>query len=92
MQWNSVKENRPASSKCLAVSMTEKGKMYNMRHDGWFRDTIYSCRYEDGKFIIESHGPEFQPTHWMPLPELPKEDEKMKIIDCIDKKEKLNEE
>ena len=70
-KWISVKDRLPECEKCLAVCISEKGKMYNMRHDGWFRDTLYACRMHGEEFIIESHGPTLPATHWMPLPEFP---------------------
>jgi hypothetical protein len=74
MEWIKVKDRLPECEKVLAISITEKNKIYNMRHDGWFRDTIYSCRVYENKFIIESHGPIMSATHWVPLPEPPKEE------------------
>jgi hypothetical protein len=73
MKWISVKDRLPNCEKCLAISVSKKDGMYNMRHDGWFKDTIYSCRTQDGRFIIESHGPYLPATHWMPLPKPPEE-------------------
>lgn len=58
--------------KVLAIRVSEKGVIFNLKAQGYFMDTIYACRYENDKFIIESHGPELSPTHWMPLPEPPK--------------------
>jgi Protein of unknown function (DUF551) len=70
--WISVEDKIPdTTEKVLAYSKTDKNKLYNMRHDGWFRDTIYVCRMSDNKFMIESHGPELPATHWMSLPSPP---------------------
>ena len=73
MEWIKVEDRLPDCEKCLAIFRSKKTGIYNMRHDGWFRDTIYSCRMNDDKFIIESHGPYLPATHWMPLPTPPKE-------------------
>lgn len=73
MEWINVKDKLPNINKVLAIYKSDKNTMYNMRADGWFRDTIYSCRYENEIFTIESHGPLFQPTHWMIMPEAPKD-------------------
>lgn len=69
-QWVSVKD-QPPPLKCLAVFRSEPDVQYSLAAHGWFRDTIYACRYENGKFIIQSHGPILPATHWMPLPDLP---------------------
>lgn len=75
--WISVKDRLPDDNQnVLAICITEKEKIYNCRADGWFRDTIYSCRmgnFGKKEFIIQSHGPTFPATHWMPLPQPPKE-------------------
>lgn len=71
-EWINVKDKLPNDGeKVLAIFVSEPGQMYNMRHDGWFRDTIYACWRKEDKFFIESHGPLFSPTHWMPLPKNP---------------------
>lgn len=70
-EWIRVKERIPEKEKCLAIFRSKKDGIYNLRSNGWFRDCVYSCRMMDNKFIIEPHGPEFIPTHWMYLPELP---------------------
>lgn len=67
-EWIKVSDRLPDCKKCLAIFISEPGAFYNMRHDGWFRDTIYTCRMHDNKFVIESHGPFLPATHWMPLP------------------------
>lgn len=71
MEWISVKDRLPDCKKVLAIYVSKKNTFYNMRHDGWFRDTIYSCWIKDTDFVIESHGPILPATHWMPLPEPP---------------------
>lgn len=77
-KWIKVEDMPPNCEKVLAIHMSKEGVLYNMRHDGWFRNTIYSCRINSGDFIIESHGPCFPATHWMPLPELPEKLDKSK--------------
>lgn len=69
--WISVKDRLPTSKKCLAICKSEKGAMYQAIALGWLRDTIYSCRMKEDRFIIESQGPELPATHWQPLPEPP---------------------
>lgn len=72
MEWICVKDRLPADGeRVLAICVNEKGTIYNMRHDGWFRNTIYSCRVNLEDFIIESHGPIIPATHWMEAPKLP---------------------
>ena len=73
MEWVKFSERPPDVEKFLAICVSEKDVIYNMRHDGWFRDTIYACSMFQGKVKIESHGPLFTPTHWRPMPEKPKE-------------------
>lgn len=74
-EWISVKDRPPNCKKVLAVCISEKNVMYNCRHDGWFRDTIYACWMNDESFfVIESHGPRLPATHWMELPLPPKEE------------------
>ena len=68
-EWIKVEDKFPECENVLAICVSDKKAIYNMRHDGWFRDTIYSCRIQDSRvFIIESHGPILPATHWMPLP------------------------
>lgn len=70
--WKTFPDEVPKEGqKVLAVYRSKPETSYNCRADGWFRDTVYSCRYVENKFIIESHGPIFVPTHWMESPTLP---------------------
>lgn len=71
MEWIKCSERLPNVKKCLAIFVPEQNRIYNTRYDGWQFDTIYACWIKDGRFIIESHGPELPATHWMPLPEKP---------------------
>lgn len=70
-EWIKVEDRLPTDKKVLAIFISDKNTIYNMRHDGWFRDTIYSCRMNGSDFIIESHGPILPATHWMSLPDPP---------------------
>jgi hypothetical protein len=72
-RWISVKDSLPNCEKVLAVCLSEKGVAYNLKATGWFMDTVYACWMRDSEFIIESHGPILPATHWMPIPDLPKE-------------------
>lgn len=74
MTWIKVSDKLPDCKYVLAVYRSESGATYNMRHDGWFRDTIYACRMDGEEFVIQSHGPSLPATHWMPVPELPEMD------------------
>jgi hypothetical protein len=71
MEWIKVSNKLPKTKKCLAICVSEPNVMYNCAAKGWFRDTIYSCRMDGKRFIIQSHGPELPATHWMPLPNQP---------------------
>lgn len=73
-KWIKCSDSMPEEGKVLAIYRSKKDGIYNMRHDGWFRDTIYSCWMKNGRFIIESHGPELEATHWMPLPNPPEKE------------------
>lgn len=73
MEWIKTEDNFPDCKKVLAIFVSEKDVIYNLRNDGWCMDTIYSCFIRDNQFIIESYGPYFPATHWMPLPKLPKD-------------------
>lgn len=72
MQWIRVKDKLPECKKVLGICVSQPGVSYNLRAEGWFRDTIYACWMNEGEFVIESHGPSLPATHWMPLPETPK--------------------
>ena len=78
--WISVKHRLPETSGTYLV-LTESGDAFSAEHDtciddpdkswGWWRE------YFDGE-TLGCMGSEFEPvygiTHWMPMPELPKED------------------
>ena len=69
-KWISVKDRLP-DKECLAVCMLAGRPAYNEMLVGWVgKDTMCETGY-----ICESGG-EFLPdvTHWMPLPQPPKED------------------
>ena len=70
-EWISVLEKLPDCQKVLAIHIPESGVIYNIKEEEWFINTIYTCSMKEGKFIIESYGPYFPATHWMPLPSFP---------------------
>lgn len=71
-EWIKIEDQKPLeNTEVLAIYQSIPGVMYNCCARGWFMDTIYSCRYEYDRFIIQSHGPYIDPTHWMPLPKEP---------------------
>ena len=74
-EWIKIEDRLPdEGKKILTVLKSKEGEMYALVARGWFRDEIYSARYdEDGDFVILPHGPIFKPSHWMPMPDLPKE-------------------
>lgn len=73
-EWIDVKKRLPSEGDLiLAIYKSNPDVMYNLKSYGWFMDTIYSCRMDKAGFIIQSFGPIFTPTHWMPCP-LPPED------------------
>ena len=74
-EWINVEDRLPECEQVLAIYVSKPDILYNMSHDGWYRDTIYSCSVHQGKFIIESHGPIFPATHWMSLPNPPRSKE-----------------
>ena len=61
----------PTQEKVLAICVSEPNVMYKSNAVGWFRNTIYSCRIDGNEFVIQSHGPVFEPTHWSELPPIP---------------------
>jgi hypothetical protein len=78
-EWISVKENLPPIGKvCLLYQTYPKGTMFNLRADPLSRNFIIigGLRY-NGKFI--SYEDQYSEkglehiTHWMPLPEAPKD-------------------
>ena len=79
MTWIKCSDSLPEKKETvLAVYVSEPNAMYNCLATGWFRDVLYTCEYLgeknwEGDFWIESNGPKFSPTHWMPLPEFPNE-------------------
>ncbi len=79
MEWIKCSDRLPDCEKVLAICLSERGAIYNLRAYGWVRDTVYACRMikmgDKDIFIIESHGPELPATHWMPLPPLPEDGE-----------------
>jgi len=73
-KWTSIEEALPNDGmKVLAIYRSKEGMTYNCAYRGWFRDIIYDCSFEKGKFIMEMDGPELPATHWMPSIDLPKE-------------------
>lgn len=73
MEWIKCSEKIPDCKNVLAICLSKKDVIYNCCAKGWFTDTVYSCEMDNERFVIESHGPSFPATHWMPLPDLPKE-------------------
>jgi len=72
MQWIDVKDKMPEDNeKVLAVFKYKKGEVYNLSASGWFADSVYSCRVDEGRFVMEPYGPSLPATHWMPMPALP---------------------
>jgi hypothetical protein len=69
--WQTIDTKPIENSKVFAVCRTESNKMYNLMAYGWFRDTIYACRFEEDNYIIESLGQRFPATHWQYQMELP---------------------
>lgn len=74
-KWIEVKEKLPPpNTKVLAIEKSVRGMAYSLVARGYFQDVIYACRMEGKNFVIESHGPIFNPSHWMPLPNPPLEE------------------
>lgn len=63
-EWISVKDRLPENGKIVLAYSKEKGVTFT--HRLWFHQT-------DRPFVIEYEGM-VKVTHWMPLPEPPKED------------------
>ena len=66
-EWISVKDKLPLDSRNILIYSKDWGVGY-----GWYTDWQgwYYCYYDGDEFI---HIPENDITHWMPLPESPKE-------------------
>lgn len=78
MEWISVKDKTPDES--VAVWAIEKNHkspliMTYEYEDGWFWAISYDTPYYDGKtWTADSEfDDEYNVTHWMPLPEPPKQ-------------------
>ena len=67
-EWISVKDKLPLNSKNILIYSKDWGVGY-----GWYTagQGWYYC-YHDGDGFIYTSGNDI--THWMPLPELPKEE------------------
>lgn len=67
--WISVKDRLPVTTGTyIAMEYTKN----------WIpaTDEVYGCWFNNGKFYYEADADtpfELNPTHWMPLPELPKD-------------------
>ena len=72
--WNHISCPPQQGQKVLAVWMPDLRKIYNCGAHGYFWKTVYACWYENGRYILESHGPDLPATHWMPRPELPRDE------------------
>ena len=74
MKWIRIEERLPEDQKkVLSICKSMPNQCYNLLAQEWFRDEIYTARYEDNEFIILPHGPQFEATHWMELPNPPEE-------------------
>lgn len=68
-EWINVKDKLPLDSRSILICSKDGGVGY-----GWYTalEGWYYCRCYDNEFI---HISENDITHWMPLPESPKERE-----------------
>ncbi len=69
MEWISVKDDPPETSlgRILAYSVNKNMHTLHRDYDEW---VLSECEYEGGG---EFCGESVEFTHWMPLPEPPKE-------------------
>lgn len=66
MQWISVKSRLPkCGERVIATDGSFVGEAYRTSANSWYRATGYAWRNMSGARVV---------THWMPLPEPPKED------------------
>jgi hypothetical protein len=77
-EWISVLEKLPEDKeRVLAINISTTG---NLMFQGWYHNIIYDCKFSKGLmgleaiFIMEHRNPSFKPTHWMPIPDLPKKE------------------
>ena len=87
-EWISVKDRLPDEEQDVLILIREieffgkhkeKREAYHWIHTGWFVDGEWATTYCFGhKYITEeiNDRSELAVTHWMPLPELPREDNK----------------
>ena len=85
-EWISVKDRLPDEEQDVLLLIREiefygrhleKRKVWHWIHTGWYIDGEWATTYCFGhKYISEEVNGmcELTVTHWMPLPELPKED------------------
>ena len=77
MEWISVKDKKPEEFQIVWSMHHDKSiKMMEYLHlptQGWIWARVYSVPdIHNGKWEAESFwDDEYEPTHWMPLPELP---------------------
>ena len=66
-QWISVEERLPENGRYIAYVKKE--------HHGVYKRDVFDLWYEDGDWYLDAHSVLFRGhvTHWMPLPEPPKE-------------------
>jgi hypothetical protein len=79
MNWISVKEKLPEERQCVIIY----GKWNFQRDDACF---VASVVFEDGKFLPHNHDDRldddhFIATHWMPLPEPPRQEQVSKEVE-----------
>lgn len=80
-QWISIKDRMPTESDGTVLVCFPDMQPYHFRepypdakHDMRVRTAVYS-QYNDRWYIGDAAGvSDIRPTHWMPLPEPPKED------------------
>ena len=75
-QWVSVKERMPEEGQIVLTSC-EQGKMFLLRKvsEEFLGGTLlwkYCCGYD--KDLVDGESYSYEITHWMPLPEAPKEE------------------
>ena len=73
-EWVRYKDQKPEDGNYVLAVWMPKGMIPCVAR-GYFPGTMYVVKYENEEFDIPSVYNPLPATHWMPLPELPSENE-----------------